>query len=249
MRFINRDTYDVSNRYAYCDGNSVEKYDPNGHGPEEKNLLTPKEKTKEPTGGMEEKRSDTVSSAGAAIGTESTSEMPTLARYNLMVGSPLTPGTYTPQLSNDQAANLARLEGKPEGGTHGTVYVKQGEYTYYVKNYSKGNAAVKEATAWIEVYRKIQPEYAWATIVNMEESDKLVLPAVGRGKSFKLRDMESEEESIELCKKIQGQFEKLFGHLHPDLYLKFNDIRVFTNIGNLVPGESGIIYPIDFGGL
>jgi RHS repeat-associated protein len=31
MRFINRDTYDVSNRYAYCDDNPVEYFDPNGH--------------------------------------------------------------------------------------------------------------------------------------------------------------------------------------------------------------------------
>jgi RHS repeat-associated protein len=31
MRFINRDTYDVPNRYAYCDGNPVEYSDPNGH--------------------------------------------------------------------------------------------------------------------------------------------------------------------------------------------------------------------------
>lgn len=33
MRFISRDTYDVSNRYAYCDGDPVSKTDPNGHMP------------------------------------------------------------------------------------------------------------------------------------------------------------------------------------------------------------------------
>ena len=31
MRFINRDTYDLSNRYAYCDGNPISKVDSNGH--------------------------------------------------------------------------------------------------------------------------------------------------------------------------------------------------------------------------
>ena len=31
MRFINRDTYDLSNRYAYCDGDPIGKTDPNGH--------------------------------------------------------------------------------------------------------------------------------------------------------------------------------------------------------------------------
>jgi len=31
MRFINRDTYDLSNRYAYCDGDPVNNIDPNGH--------------------------------------------------------------------------------------------------------------------------------------------------------------------------------------------------------------------------
>jgi hypothetical protein len=31
MRFINRDTYDVSNRYAYCSGDPVENIDPDGH--------------------------------------------------------------------------------------------------------------------------------------------------------------------------------------------------------------------------
>jgi RHS repeat-associated protein len=31
MRFINRDTYNVSNRYAYCDANPIENIDPNGH--------------------------------------------------------------------------------------------------------------------------------------------------------------------------------------------------------------------------
>jgi RHS repeat-associated protein len=31
MRFISRDTYDLSNRYAYCDGNPVLNADPNGH--------------------------------------------------------------------------------------------------------------------------------------------------------------------------------------------------------------------------
>jgi len=33
MRFINRDTYDLSNRYAYCDGDPIGKTDPNGHLP------------------------------------------------------------------------------------------------------------------------------------------------------------------------------------------------------------------------
>jgi len=33
MRFTNRDTYDVSNRYAYCDGNPISKVDPSGHDP------------------------------------------------------------------------------------------------------------------------------------------------------------------------------------------------------------------------
>jgi RHS repeat-associated protein len=36
MRFANRDTYDVQNRYAYCEGNPVEKFDPDGHSPEGK---------------------------------------------------------------------------------------------------------------------------------------------------------------------------------------------------------------------
>jgi RHS repeat-associated protein len=36
MRFINRDTYDVSNRYVYCDNNPIEKIDPNGHAPIDK---------------------------------------------------------------------------------------------------------------------------------------------------------------------------------------------------------------------
>ena len=31
MRFINRDTYDLSNRYAYCEGNPINKVDPSGH--------------------------------------------------------------------------------------------------------------------------------------------------------------------------------------------------------------------------
>ena len=31
MRFINRDTYDLSNRYAYGDGDPVNNVDPNGH--------------------------------------------------------------------------------------------------------------------------------------------------------------------------------------------------------------------------
>jgi RHS repeat-associated protein len=34
MRFINRDTYDVSNRYAYCDGNPITNIDPSGHAPD-----------------------------------------------------------------------------------------------------------------------------------------------------------------------------------------------------------------------
>jgi RHS repeat-associated protein len=33
MRFLNRDTYDVPNRYAYCNGNPVENTDSNGHAP------------------------------------------------------------------------------------------------------------------------------------------------------------------------------------------------------------------------
>jgi len=33
MRFISRDTYDLSNRYAYCDGNPIEKIDPKGNIP------------------------------------------------------------------------------------------------------------------------------------------------------------------------------------------------------------------------
>ena len=33
MRFMNRDTYDVSNRYAYCGGNPVANVDLNGHAP------------------------------------------------------------------------------------------------------------------------------------------------------------------------------------------------------------------------
>jgi len=35
MRFVNRDTYDVSNRYAYCDGNPVMNIDPSGHDAQE----------------------------------------------------------------------------------------------------------------------------------------------------------------------------------------------------------------------
>jgi len=31
MRFINRDTYDVANRYNYCDDSPIENFDPNGH--------------------------------------------------------------------------------------------------------------------------------------------------------------------------------------------------------------------------
>ena len=31
MRFISRDTYDLSNRYAYCDGDPISNVDPNGH--------------------------------------------------------------------------------------------------------------------------------------------------------------------------------------------------------------------------
>jgi RHS repeat-associated protein len=31
MRFINRDTYDVSNRYAYCSGDPITNIDPSGH--------------------------------------------------------------------------------------------------------------------------------------------------------------------------------------------------------------------------
>ena len=31
MRFANRDTYDVPNRYAYCNGNPISNIDPNGH--------------------------------------------------------------------------------------------------------------------------------------------------------------------------------------------------------------------------
>ena len=31
MRFINRDTYDLSNRYAYCDGDPINNVDPTGH--------------------------------------------------------------------------------------------------------------------------------------------------------------------------------------------------------------------------
>lgn len=33
MRFINRDTYNVSNRFAYCDADPVNNIDPNGHSP------------------------------------------------------------------------------------------------------------------------------------------------------------------------------------------------------------------------
>jgi hypothetical protein len=31
MRFISRDTYDLSNRYAYCEGDPITNIDPNGH--------------------------------------------------------------------------------------------------------------------------------------------------------------------------------------------------------------------------
>lgn len=31
MRFISRDTYDLSNRYAYCDGSPIGESDPSGH--------------------------------------------------------------------------------------------------------------------------------------------------------------------------------------------------------------------------
>jgi RHS repeat-associated protein len=31
MRFINRDTYDLSNRYAYCNGDPISGSDPTGH--------------------------------------------------------------------------------------------------------------------------------------------------------------------------------------------------------------------------
>jgi len=33
MRFINRDTYDLSNRYAYCNGDPISSTDPSGHMP------------------------------------------------------------------------------------------------------------------------------------------------------------------------------------------------------------------------
>ena len=33
MRFISLDTYDLSNRYAYCDGNPITQTDPDGHSP------------------------------------------------------------------------------------------------------------------------------------------------------------------------------------------------------------------------
>lgn len=33
MRFISRDSYDLSNRYAYCNGDPVSKTDPSGHMP------------------------------------------------------------------------------------------------------------------------------------------------------------------------------------------------------------------------
>ncbi len=33
MRFISRDTYDLSNRYAYCSGNPIAQTDPDGHSP------------------------------------------------------------------------------------------------------------------------------------------------------------------------------------------------------------------------
>jgi RHS repeat-associated protein len=33
MRFINRDTYDLSNRYAYCSGDPISNADPTGHMP------------------------------------------------------------------------------------------------------------------------------------------------------------------------------------------------------------------------